>query len=196
MLIYLIRHAEKEKLSTDPPLTKLGQEQAQKTAEYFKDIQIDKIYSSPLKRTKETSEIISKYLKMNFEIDDLLKERFNWGDIKNQTHSEFVEMWKKSSLARNWQPPEGFSSDEAGDRLKKFIETIDKNNVDKVIAVSHGGIIADFLRNTFEDKVLNELLPDFSDYYEYLIPFSSITILEKIDADYKVISIADAKHLK
>jgi len=196
MQIYLIRHAEKERIQTDPPLTKLGQEQAQKTAEYFKDIKINKIYSSPLKRTKETSEIISKYLKMDFVIDDLLKERFNWGDIKNQTHSEFVEMWKKSSLARNWQPPEGFSSNEAGERLNKFIENIDENNIDKVIVVSHGGIIADFLRSTFEDKILNEVLPDFSDYYEFLIPFSSITILEKKKTDYKLISIANTNHLK
>jgi broad specificity phosphatase PhoE len=195
MLIYLIRHAEKERLRIDPPLTYLGQKQSQKTAEYFKDIPIDKIYSSPLKRTIQTSEIISKYLKRDFEINDLLRERFNWGDIKDQTHSEFLEMWKKSSLARNWQPPKGSSSNGAGERLKKFFESIDKNNISKVIVVSHGGIIADFLRSTFEDKILNEILPNFSDYYENLIPFSSITILEKINIDYKVISIAYTKHL-
>lgn len=196
MLIYLIRHAEKEKLKFDPPITKLGEEQAQKTAEYFKDIQIDKIYSSPLKRTIQTSEIISKYLKRDFEINDLLRERFNWGDIKDQTHSEFLEMWKKSSLVRNWQPPEGFSSNGAGERLEKFFESIGKNNISKVIVVSHGGIIADFLRSTFENKILNEILPDFSKYYEFLIPFSSITIIEKKNSNYKLISVAGTEHLK
>ena len=196
MFIYLIRHAEKERLISDPPLTALGQEQAKKTAKYFKDIQIDNIYSSPLKRTRETSKIISEFLNKDFEINELLTERFNWGDIKNQTHSEFVDMWKKSSLIRNWQPPKGFSSKEAGERLNKFFGTINKNNISKIIVVSHGGIIADFLRNTFDDKTLNKVLPDFSDYYEFLIPFSSITILEKENDDYKVISIAETKHLK
>lgn len=196
MLIYLIRHAEKERLKFDPPLTKLGRQQAQKTAEYFKDLKINKIYSSTLKRTRQTSEIISKYLKQNYETNDLLRERFNWGDIKNQTYSEFIEMWKKSSLVRNWQPPEGFSSNEAGERLEKFFESIDKDYNSKVIVVSHGGIIADFLRNIFEDNTLNKILPDFSDYYENSIPVSSITILEKKNTDYKIISIADTKHLK
>lgn len=122
MLIYLIRHGEKEKLKENPLLTKLGLKQAQKTAEYFKNIKVKKIYSSPLIRAMQTSEVISKYLKLDFETNDLLKERFNWGDIENQTFSEFINIWKKSSLIRNWQPPKGFSSNEAGERLQKFID--------------------------------------------------------------------------
>lgn len=196
MIIYLIRHAQKERLKFDPSITKLGQQQTQKTAEYFKNIHIDSIYSSPLKRTRQTADIISKFLKMNYETNDLLKERFNWGDIKKQTFSQFIEMWKKSSLARNWQPPRGLSSNEAGKRLNKFLESIDKDTNQKVIVVSHGGTIADFLRSTFEVKTLNEILPDFSNYFEFLIRPASITILEKNCNDYKLISIADTNHLK
>lgn len=196
MLIYLIRHGQKEKLKENPPLTKLGLKQAQKTAEYFKNIKINKIYSSPLIRAIQTSEVISKYLKLDFETNDLLKERFNWGDIKNQTYSEFIEMWKKSSLIRNWQPPNSFSSNEAGERLDKFINSLDEKLNNKIIIVSHGGIIADFLRNTFEDKTLNEVFPNFSEYYENSIQVCSITILERKNNNYKVISIGETEHLK
>jgi len=196
MLIYLIRHGEKEKLKKNPFLTKLGLKQAQKTAEYFKNIKINKIYSSPLIRCMQTSEVISNYLKLDFETNDLLKERFNWGDIENQTFSEFITMWKKSSLIRNWQPPEGFSSNEAGKRLQKFINSINEKPSSKIIIVSHAGIIADFLRNSFEDIVLNEIFPNFNKYYEDSISVCSITILERKNNNYKVMSIGEIKHLK
>jgi len=196
MLIYLIRHGEKEKLKKNPSLTKLGLKQAQKAAEYFKNIKINKIYSSPLIRCMQTSEVISNYLKLDFETNDLLKERFNWGDIENQTFSEFITMWKKSSLIRNWQPPEGFSSNEAGKRLQKFINSINEKPSSKIIIVSHAGIIADFLRNSFEDIVLNEIFPNFNKYYEDSISVCSITILERKNNNYKVMSIGEIKHLK
>jgi len=196
MLIYLIRHGEKEKFKENPPLTKLGLKQVQKTAEYFKNIKVKKIYSSPLIRAMQTSEVISKYLKLDFETNDLLKERFNWGDIENQTFSEFIDIWEKSSLIRNWQPPEGFSSNEAGERLQKFINSINEELNSKIIVVSHGGIIADFLRNSFEDKALNEVFPNFSEYYENSISVCSITILKRKNNNYKVISIGENKHLK
>jgi len=171
MIIYLIRHGKKEKLKKNPSLTKLGLKQAQKTAEYFKSIKINKIYSSPLIRAVQTSEVISKYLKLDFEINNLLKERFNWGDIDNQTFSEFMDMWEKSSLIR-----EGLNS--------------------KIIIVSHAGIIADFLRNNFEDKVLNEVFPNFSKHYENSISVCSITTIERKNNNYKVVSIGETKHLK
>lgn len=195
MIIYFIRHAEKEKLKKNPPLTGLGKIQAQKTAEYFKDIKIDSIYSSPLKRTFETAEIISKILKKDFKTSELLKERFNWGDMEKETYKEFLENWKKSSMVRNWQPPKGFSSVKAGERMQKFVESIDEKKNKKVIIVSHGGIIADFLRNIFDDKTLSKIYPDFINYYENSVSFCSMTIVEKIGFEYNIISIAETDHL-
>ena len=196
MIIYLIRHAEKEKNKKNPPLTDLGKIQAQKTAEYFKSIKIDNIYSSPLKRTFETAEIISGILKNGFKTSDLLKERFNWGDLEKETYKEFLENWKKSSMVRNWQPPKGFSSVKAGQRMQKFIESIDEKKNKKVIIVSHGVIIADFLRNIFNDKTLSKIYPDFTNYYENSVSLCSMTTVEKTGSEYKIISIAETDHLK
>ena len=196
MIIYLVRHGEKEKHKINPPLSNLGNSQAKKTALYFEDIKIDKIYSSPLLRTIQTAKIISEYLKTNFEVNNLLKERFSWGDIKNQTYLEFIGIWKKSSLVRNWQPARGLSSTKAGQRFNSFLKSIDENKYRNVIIVSHGGIIADFLRNCFDDKTLNSILPNFSDYYENLIPVCSITTLEKRNNIYNIVKIADTNHLK
>ncbi len=68
--IYLIRHGENKANLTrefsckkvDYPLTPKGIIQAQQTAEYFRDKHIDEIYASPLKRARETAEIIAEAL--------------------------------------------------------------------------------------------------------------------------------------
>lgn len=195
MFIYLIRHGQKEKQIINPPLTLIGQKEAKLTGEYFKNITIEKIFSSPLIRTMETATIISKTLDMNFETDPLLQERFDWGDTPGQTFSEFITDWRKASQIRNWKPENGFSSIEAGQRMQKFIDQINKN-YKNIIIISHGGIIVDFLRNNFEDKELNQVYPNFSNYYEEVIQTCSITKLLKQNNKYKIISIGDIDHLK
>lgn len=195
MFIYLIRHGQKEKQIINPPLTLNGQKEAQLTGEYFKNVTIEKIFSSPLTRTMETATIISNILNMKFETNPLLQERFDWGDTPGQSFSEFITDWQKASLIRNWKPNNGFSSIEAGQRMQKFIDQIDKN-YKSIMIISHGGIIADFLRNSFTDKELNQVHPNFSNYYEDLIRTCSITSLLKQKDKYKIISIGETSHLE
>jgi len=89
-IFYLIRHGQKVAEAGDPGLTEIGKEQAGKTAEFLKDKNISKIYSSTYKRTKETTEIIKNTLKVEIKFDDRLRERMNWGSISNQTLEEFL----------------------------------------------------------------------------------------------------------
>ncbi|MBQ7775271.1 MAG: histidine phosphatase family protein [Lachnospiraceae bacterium] len=65
MKIYLIRHGETDQNKvkclqgrTDIELNAYGRELAYKTAEGLKDVEFDIIFTSPLKRAKETAEII------------------------------------------------------------------------------------------------------------------------------------------
>lgn len=68
--IYLIRHGavyEEGEIHrclghTDVPLTKRGERQAGKTAEWFRDKEIRNIYTSPLQRCVKTAQIIRKQL--------------------------------------------------------------------------------------------------------------------------------------
>ena len=69
-MIYFVRHGESEAnqrgifagQKEDSVLTEKGKEQARATAQEIENenLKIDKIVSSPLKRTKETAEIIAK----------------------------------------------------------------------------------------------------------------------------------------
>jgi len=99
-IFYLIRHGQKVAEAGDPGLTEIGKEQAGKTAEFLKDKNISKIYSSTYKRTKETSEIIDTILKIGITFDDRLSERMNWGSIPNQNLEEFLKEWEYSNLHR------------------------------------------------------------------------------------------------
>ena len=84
-LIYFVRHGETKSNATgvrqgeEGSLTEKGREQALATAKRFPTHkgrpQI--IISSPYERTKETAEIIAKYLDIKIKYSDLLKERKN-----------------------------------------------------------------------------------------------------------------------
>lgn len=55
-IYYFIRHAEKDRsTSNDPELTEEGKTRAANWAKYFKDININAVYSTPYKRTKQTA---------------------------------------------------------------------------------------------------------------------------------------------
>lgn len=57
--IYLIRHAEKTNISSDPELSEAGKARADKWAVYFKDKHIAAVYSTPYKRTAATAQAVA-----------------------------------------------------------------------------------------------------------------------------------------
>lgn len=58
---YLIRHAEKESDGgSDPALTEQGIRRAHKWAEVFKHIELDAVYSTDYKRTRDTASVIAR----------------------------------------------------------------------------------------------------------------------------------------
>ncbi len=53
--IYLVRHAEKQTLPDDPPLTSCGEKRAVAMKEFWSDVPIDVVYSTDYKRTTGTA---------------------------------------------------------------------------------------------------------------------------------------------
>ncbi len=89
--IYLVRHAENTANLTkefshrlvDYSLTPKGILQAQQTAEYFTDKNIDEIYSSPLKRARETADIIAQKLHLPVGVVEQFRE-VNVGSLEGR----------------------------------------------------------------------------------------------------------------
>jgi broad specificity phosphatase PhoE len=194
--IYIIRHGEKQKIKGDPPLTAKGQAQVKKTAQHLSNKNVHVVLSSPILRSKQTAEIISKELNLTFKVDDLLRERANWGDDQNQSFEQFLEMWNRSTVDRDWIPPVGDSSRDAGNRIHKIISSSDYSDLNLVL-VTHGGIIGDFLRNIFDEKLLKSVVPSLTDSLEDTINEASITTVyfDPISKEYKLININFIDHL-
>ena len=93
MRIYLIRHAEKESEGENPPLTKRGIKQAKYLAKRLSKEKFDKFYRSNMERSKQTSEAISKRIKMKPLVEKSLNE-YESEDIKRK-FSEWNSSEKK-----------------------------------------------------------------------------------------------------
>lgn len=195
--IYIIRHGDKVRIPGDPSLSDLGNAQAQLSAKYFQSLPITKVIASPILRTQQTAKHIADALGLDYEINEKLKERVNWGDDPNQSFEDFLNMWNRAAKERDWKPPVGDSSRKAGERLESMVKNSLKLNDEHIVLVTHGGIITDFLRNVFSAEELNRHINDFESKLEDNIKECSITILgtNSNDPTLKLISLAKIDHL-
>lgn len=197
MRIFLVRHGIKEKVPGDPQLSTFGRTQAQNTGTHLRQFQIDLVCSSPLKRTQETAQFICDAIGAKYTVNDLLRERMNWGDAPDQTFEEFINEWKTADNDREFQPISGDSSKNAGKRLEQVIETISKENSDSsVVLVCHGGIITDFLRNVFTNEQLDNAYDNFSMVKDGAIKECSITVINYNNGKYLLESLALIDHIQ
>lgn len=191
--IYLVRHGEKDLTPPDPELTAKGFDQAFKTSLYFKDFSDVQIISSPLRRAVQTADAIAKQLKSKVETNEMIRERINFGDDPNQKKEQFLADWKKTTLDRNYVPMLGQSSMDAGQRMKKFLDTLPLSH-ENIILVSHGGIISDLLRTLFGDSFVSPLLFNRKKNRQFHIDHCSITYLTRSNNskfDLKLINFID-----
>ncbi|MCS4308552.1 broad specificity phosphatase PhoE [Rheinheimera pacifica] len=57
--VYLVRHAEKQGDSIDPPLSECGRARAQALAGYFANIPLAAVYATPYQRTRQTAAAVA-----------------------------------------------------------------------------------------------------------------------------------------
>ncbi|MBS1251869.1 MAG: putative phosphoserine phosphatase 2 [Anaerolineales bacterium] len=152
--LYLIRHGENKANITkefsykevDYPLTDKGRLQAQQTAKHFAGRDIDAIYSSPLKRAKETADIIADRLNLAVAVVENLRE-VNVGDLEGRPptaenwalHNQVLKAWYNGDLEARF--PDGEDYLTLRDRLRAgFRRIIDHKTDQDVIVVGHGGL--------------------------------------------------------
>ena len=161
MDIYLIRHGETDynkgrRLQgvTDIPLNARGIELAEKTAEGLRDIAFDRIYTSPLIRSRKTAEIIRGSRDIEIIPTDGLKE-ISFGDYEGLTvltesynipDPDFCDFF--NAPERYHTPPGGESIEALRQRTTSFIREImsDPANEGKTLLMaSHGAAIRGML---------------------------------------------------
>ena len=181
-LIYLVQHGDKERLAGDPGLTELGRGQAGATARWLQGAGLQALFSSPLRRARETAAAIAAATGLPVQLDSRLRERLNWDGT--QTFDSFVADWDRSALDRDFTLSNGESSRSAGERMRVFLAGL-SGRLGPVAAVSHGGVTTDLLRTLLGDEALPPRLLAEG------IPPCAVTTLD----DLHVVAIASTRHL-
>lgn len=96
-LAILMRHGEAENnvnrilvgRHLESHLTSCGKQQASEAARLIQDIPIKKIYASPVIRTRETAEIVSKILGISYDVDERLYE-IDLGNLVGMNYEEII----------------------------------------------------------------------------------------------------------
>ena len=181
--IYLVQHGDTERVAGDPGLTESGRQQAAVTARWLQERGLRALYSSPLRRARETAASIASATGLTVQLETRLRERLNWNG--SQTFDDFLADWDRSTRDRDFVLRNEEPSRSAGERMRKFLGGL-TGRPGPVAAVSHGGATVDLLRTVLRDDVLPPQLLDRG------VPACAITTLDDLD----VVAIASTAHLR
>lgn len=188
--IYIIRHGEtvwnlehKFQGWLNSDLTDNGQNQAKLAGQFLKDQSIGQIYCSPLKRVKDTLEIIKKESKELKELDPIFNENLkecNYGDIEGmdekliRTNLLLQGIDRKDPETKlNFKFKNGESYKDQLIRILDFVSTYDLQNTDlNTLIVCHMGTMK-FLSIAIQNKL------DLDDIYEAVLwrPGNNVVII-------------------
>jgi len=157
--LFLIRHGRSTwnadhriQGQADPPLDGVGREQARRLAERLREDAPVVLYASPLRRARETAEIIGEALGVPVVPDERLKE-YDVGAITGLTWAQIEERYPE--VARRW----GEASEsleipgEEGDapfraRVAAVFDEIGSRHVEEAVGVvAHGGTLGIYLNH-------------------------------------------------
>jgi len=151
--IYVVRHAEArgnlDRIfhgQTDSDVTEKGLLQLEALAGYFKDIHLDAIYSSDLKRALTTAQYVNKYAGLEIHTDPRLRE-IHGGLWENVHFDELPVRFPESFRTWEQQPhlhkmPQGESMNDVYRRMVEAVTDIaNAHRGQDVAIVSHGAAI-------------------------------------------------------
>jgi len=198
MLLHLVRHGSVGWVTTpgDHGLDANGRTQARRTRDLFvsqhrADRPIEAVYGSPLRRAQQTAATIAEGLGLPVVTDVRLRELMNWGDVPGQTWEEFETLWQACVSNHDHAPPGGSPAREVIRRFGEWVAQVGQAHPGEVVAVSHGGVVTEFVLGVADRERLRELNPDFPE----AVPNCSITTLRLEDGNVEVLALASVDHL-
>ncbi len=198
--IYLIRHGQTkfnqmgivQGRGVDSSLNEVGIEQADKFYQYYQNIPFEKIYTSSLRRTKET---ISRFIDQGIKQEALSGlDEIHWGTkegkpFSEQDHHEYREvtaLWEQGST--DIRIAGGESPEEVKVRQQESLDHIMMNQDEHIILICmHGRAIRVFLC-----LLLNYPLKYMNLFPHYNTGLYRITYTGKL---YRIDTINNLRHL-
>ncbi len=141
----------------DPPLSSLGREQARALAGWVTSKAVVRIQSSPLRRARETAEIVAAQLGLTLEVTPSLAER-DYGPFEGLPRDALLSRRAAMGLdnadpTQDWRGcPSVESDDEVWSRFTDHAAqhgAFDASPSDASLLVTHAGLIDVVFRRTF-----------------------------------------------
>ena len=197
--IYLIRHGESEwnilkkiQGQKDIPLTKKGIQQAKLVGKRLMDENINKIYSSDLKRAYDTAKIIGDYIKIEPVYTKGFRE-INFGiweglsnNIMNREYRDEIYLWRKEPEKLKIQGAETLY--EVQERAINSLNAIVHSEDENILIVSHGV--------TLKTMILGLLNMDLAYFKNLTIDNVGLSIIEFREYNKVLKLLNDTSHIK
>ena len=146
--IILVRHGETDwnvaevfRGRNDVELNETGLKQAELLAGYLGSVEIDTVYSSPLKRALKTAEVVANRKKLEVNVAPGLVD-FDFGNWQGLSHQEVRDKYKE--LYAEWgshpervRMPAGESLDDVRRRAVAVVDDVIRQHNGSVVLVSH-----------------------------------------------------------
>jgi broad specificity phosphatase PhoE len=197
--IILIRHGEtdynREKRWQgwiDIPLNRQGIRQARNLAKRLKSELVDAFYTSDLKRSVHTADLIAEELGIKLVKSEKLRERY-LGIFEGLTYDESETRYKKlleklfDFEDEDFSGHEGETHKQVKQRLKSFVDFLQSWHANQtVMIVTHGGSTYYLLQFLTEEPL-----------GEVRFGNTAITVLKKsVQGGYRIVTLSDISHLE
>ncbi len=197
--LLLVRHGESTwnaarriQGQLDPPLSDRGVVQAQEAAERFAGHRLEALYSSDLRRTWQTAELIGLAVGVDPIPEPGLREIAlgAWeGKTREELMAEYPELWERWAREPNWDLVPG------GEGAQPFAERVDatlarlrqRHPNGDVLCVTHGGVI--------QVAVLDVVGRASRGMFPFLIENCSLTVIQRTTRRTVVTTVNDTCHL-
>ena len=148
MKVYFARHGrtnynDLELCNADPSvdvhITATGTTQAKALAEKLKNVSLDRIFTSELKRTQQTAEIVNQFHHAPIEVDPLLNDHRSGYEGR----SAKLLIAAMSEAENKWTARfnGGESIEDVKLRINMFLENLRNQPYETVLIISHGWVI-------------------------------------------------------
>lgn len=202
MKIYITRHGQtvwnlERRLQgwKDAPLTDFGKRQAEALGERIREIDFDKIYCSPLGRTRKTAEIaLDGKRDTPIVYDERLKEinMGEWEGMRSETvkeeHPEYYDKFWNSP--DRYEPKTGESYHDVTDRILDALEDIVKADSDETVLIITHGCASRIILSYFEQKPLSEL------WNTPTLKETNLSLVEVDEEQCNILMYGDTSHLE
>lgn len=144
--IYFVRHCSADGQAPHADLTAEGIMQAEKLAVFFKEIEVDRMITSPFVRARMTAKPIADLKGIHYEEDSRLAER----TLSSQHLEDWLVKLEQTFLDVHLKFEGGESTEEAMERARKVVDELPDDS--KVVLVTHGNLMT-LLLKSFDDRI-------------------------------------------